>query len=57
MFRCRMHVTSVINCPGSISMLWGMAKGFVEEDTQKKISFENNNIPSKVLALAHPSQV
>ena len=39
MFRCRMHLTSVLNCPGSISMIWGLAKGFLEENTQKKISF------------------
>ena len=56
-FRCRMASASVVNCSGSVSMLWGVAKGFVEEETQKKISFESAGIPTKIISSVNASQL
>jgi hypothetical protein len=38
-FRCRMFVAYLVQCPGSISFAWAVAKRFMQEDTIRKINF------------------
>lgn len=37
-FRCRLHHSYLVNCPGSISFLFGMVKKAMSEDQIMKIS-------------------
>jgi hypothetical protein len=37
-FRCRLHHSYLVNCPGSISFLFGMIKKAMSEDQIMKIT-------------------
>ena len=39
-FRCRLHYSYLINCPGSIRFLFGMAKKAMTEDQINKIHLQ-----------------
>lgn len=50
-----MHKCYVVNCPGSITFSWNVIKGFLEEITVRKISFEGKGIASPLFEHCHPS--
>lgn len=56
-YRSRMYKCYVVRCPKTITMSWGMIKGFLEEVTVRKISFYNTQIPEPIFEHTHPSQV
>ncbi|CAD8181876.1 unnamed protein product [Paramecium pentaurelia] len=56
-YRSRMHKCYVINCPSTITFSWNIVKGFLEEITVRKISFEKSSIPTGLFDHCHKSQV
>ncbi|CAK88930.1 unnamed protein product (macronuclear) [Paramecium tetraurelia] len=56
-YRSRMHKCYVINCPSTITFSWNIVKGFLEEITVRKISFEKSSIPTGLFEHCHKSQV
>ncbi|CAD8175987.1 unnamed protein product [Paramecium pentaurelia] len=56
-YRSRMHKCYVVNCPGTITFSWNIVKGFLEEITVRKISFEKSSIPIGLFEHCHKSQV
>lgn len=56
-FRSRLFQMYMINSPKSINMVWGMVKGFLEEQTVQKINIIAAAIPENLFAHTHVSQV
>ena len=56
-FRCRMRYCYVVRPPSSISFLWGIAKGFLHEDTAKKINILDTATIDQMLEYTNPSQL
>ena len=56
-FRCRMKSTYMINCSGTIKFAWGTVKGFMDEETSKKISLYGDGVPTLLFQHANKSQV
>lgn len=50
-----MHKCYVINCPSTITFSWNIVKGFLEEVTVRKISFEKSSIPVGLFEHCHKS--
>jgi len=50
-----MHKCYVVNCPGTITFSWNIVKGFLEEITVRKISFEKSSIPTGLFEHCHKS--
>ena len=46
-FRCRLHRSFLVNCPGSITFLFGMVKKAMTEDQINKINLTEENFLPK----------
>ena len=44
-FRCRVTVNYLVNCPGSITLIWAMVKALLDTNTKKKIKIQKTNSP------------
>lgn len=53
-YRSRMFATYVVNTPSSIYIPFSIIKGFLEENTIKKISFYNNGHPAPLFTHCNP---
>ncbi len=56
-FRSRLFVMYIIQAPTSINFLWGMIKGFLEENTQRKIQIIKQIIPENLMKHANKEQI
>ena len=56
-YRSRMFVCYVCRIPGSLSILWGIVKRFLEEETVKKINFFDEQTIPPLLDFCNPEQL
>lgn len=56
-FRSRLYVMYIVQAPTSINFMWGMIKGFLEENTQRKIQIIKQIIPENLFKHANREQV
>lgn len=56
-FRSRLFQMYIVNSPKSLNMIWGMIKGFLEEQTVQKINILPSSIPENLFFHTHISQI
>lgn len=56
-YRSRLFVSYILNTTTSISFLWRTFKGFLSENTVKKINFCDGSTAKQLFDHTHPSQV
>ena len=56
-FRSRLYVMYIVQAPTSINFMWGMIKGFLEENTQRKIQIIKQIIPENLFKHTNKEQI
>lgn len=56
-FRSRLFVMYIIQAPSSVNFMWGMVKGFLEENTQRKIQILKTKIPENLFTHTNKEQI
>lgn len=56
-FRSRLFVMYIVRAPSSINFMWGMIKGFLEENTQRKIQIVKEVVPANLFTHTNKEQV
>ena len=57
-FRCRLHHNYLVNCPGSMTFLFGMIKGALSEDQIAKITLcEDSGLPNQAFREIKEDQI
>lgn len=56
-YKCRMIVNYVVNAPSSVSWIWTMIKGLINEHTVKKIKIQKDSKPKGLFDLFAVGQI
>ena len=56
-FRSRLYVMYIVQAPSAINFMWGMMKGFLEENTQRKIQIMKHIVPENLFKHTNKEQI
>ena len=56
-YRGHLWAMHVVNSPNSIMIPWTIVKGFLDENTVKKIQFSKTNVSKGLFQIANPEQL
>lgn len=56
-FRSRLFVMYIVQAPTSINFMWSMIKGFLEENTQRKIQIIKSIVPENLFKHTNREQI
>ena len=53
-YRARLYKNYCVNCPSSLTFIWSIAKGILNEDQKKKVNFLDGATADPLLQFTHP---